>query len=717
MSRLRTDLEELLKRHPDPRLGAWGLSEFRRRCEAGEYRLCLGTVSDNRDPQCLGRVRVCCDMAAAGTVTGWIQTAGPWRGGHSGWWQLPDVGVQALVVFPSGGYGEPVCLGYIYDEKHRPPQRRCGEGKGSIVCQKGKHRLEFCEEQDRQSLEIHSADGKMRYVMRKGEGIELINELGDIRIKCRKMRVKGQSVGIQGKKQAKAGSGGSMRVEVKKAVMESDGEVSVQGKNVRLHGKKGVTAQGKALAAEGSRVMGYDIHQMEIPCGTGSAVVLLPHPFIGRIREKVSGDVKVGGSGAAVKGSVAKHDEGSHMQLAGTIRFVNGAEKKGEVTGGTAGKVKINGKEAAVAGSTVSTCNDVGMKDNSVVLAAGAGLPVAGVIRLEQGEEGEGGEEEEKKERKFTDVKWGKEKVREGEEVEVRAWVQGIGEGNTVTFQVYREGEEPGVHVELGRVVSEVKGGEARGVWRYCRGCGEEVSEEDPKFIFSAHSAWCGYEKSGTVTVELDRPELSGARWSSSEALVGEALGMSVECRDMEDGEGVTFSVYNSQSGQKVMDTGSVVKDGKAEGVWTYHYRHGKEAPLREKPKFYFTAEGQRCRQAKSGETEIGAKIEILLHNEIECEVKGFAVSLIQNGDTDCSEKVSFNRGKIEKESMIPGEYVLHFEIDEKKDKDESYEDELPCETEEHMRRYDEIMNNDIKLNIEKTNVVVIVNPEHKGSQ
>ena len=81
--------------------------------------------------------------------------------------------------------------------------------------------------------------------------------------------------------------------------------------------------------------------------------------------------VCIGDRNAAYKGSIAKHDSALHMQLPGTIRFIKVPDNKGEITGATAGKVRINGKEAAVVGSTVTTCNDMGMQNNSMIMASG----------------------------------------------------------------------------------------------------------------------------------------------------------------------------------------------------------------------------------------------------------------------------------------------------------------------------------------------------------
>lgn len=91
---------------------------------------------------------------------------------------------------------------------------------------------------------------------------------------------------------------------------------------------------------------------------------------MGKLADKLSTDVKIKGKKVATKGSVAKHDSPVHMQLPGTIKFQNDPKKEGEVTGSTIDTVKVDGKPVAVIGSSVTTCNDIGMRDNSKIFAA-----------------------------------------------------------------------------------------------------------------------------------------------------------------------------------------------------------------------------------------------------------------------------------------------------------------------------------------------------------
>jgi hypothetical protein len=95
--------------------------------------------------------------------------------------------------------------------------------------------------------------------------------------------------------------------------------------------------------------------------------------------------------------------------LPGTIKFNQNPNKEGEVTSGTAAKLKINGKEAAVVGSKVTTCNDNGAKDNSTILGSGTSMPMPAIVNPKNAPEGD----KEEKHPEFTQVKWSKTTVKE----------------------------------------------------------------------------------------------------------------------------------------------------------------------------------------------------------------------------------------------------------------------------------------------------------------
>jgi hypothetical protein len=129
------------------------------------------------------------------------------------------------------------------------------------------------------------------------------------------------------------------------------------------------------------------------------------------------------------------------------------------------------------------------------------------------------------------------------------------------------------------RISKPVEGGVARAKFTYNLPGHEDLPDADPKFFFTAHSAWCKYKESGMLEVGLRRPELTEPKWLDAEGsavekgLVGETIRLSVSCNeDMEEGAGVLFGVYAEGADPKkdkpVAELMSENKNGKAEAGW-----------------------------------------------------------------------------------------------------------------------------------------------------
>ena len=649
----------------------------------------VGIVVDNRDPERKGRIKLYLG-AAGGGASAWLPVLRRHAGDGHGPWTLPEVGTQAAYILTDAERCEGVALGFVRDESRRPPETSAKKAANSKVIQTRKHRIEIIEEDGKEEIRAESAGGKMRAVIGKDGGISLVNELGDINIKCRSLRVEGDGLAMQAGGAVKLRTEDSLKVKADgKIAVESGSEVKVKGKNVRLHGSRGVSAEGKQVAAEGDRVLGFDVHVMTVPSGTGTADVPLPHPFMGRLKDKLAKDVKLGDRKCAVKGSVARHDDATHMQLPGTIKFQQNPKKEGEVTGGTSAKVKIDGKEAAVIGSTATTCNDVGARDNSTVMAAGASMPMPTIINPLNTEKWKREREEaERKEPSFQSAKWTKTSAEEGEEVGLEATVKDIADGNTVTLQVFPEGKGPEDGAAYAKLPVTVIDGAASAKWSYRADRREMPPEENPRFTFTAHSAWCNFAKSSnSLEVKLKRPEITKAEWrdkdgnAASKGLVGETVKLHAEVRDFDEGQGVTLTVYDRQTGEAAFQTGAEVKDGIAEAEWTYRYSGEK---LTEKPKFMFEVRGNRCKKIESGVYEIGQKIDILFLDTYMfhfSNVKAF----FTNGSSEF-EKESKD-GDFLVDDLIPGDWKA-FIRDFKNDT-------------ENMKCYNQLQKNDIIIKSE----------------
>lgn len=125
---------------------------------------------------------------------------------------------------------------------------------------------------------------------------------------------------------------------------------------------------GKPAAKLGDAVLGTDTHVVMVPSPGGPVPTPTPLPFTGKLAERCSTNVLIGGLGAATAGSVALNVPPHTAPSPGT--FATQPANRGTVAEGSA-TVLINGKGAARVGDKVLTCADPAPAPNGVIQGGG----------------------------------------------------------------------------------------------------------------------------------------------------------------------------------------------------------------------------------------------------------------------------------------------------------------------------------------------------------
>jgi uncharacterized Zn-binding protein involved in type VI secretion len=124
---------------------------------------------------------------------------------------------------------------------------------------------------------------------------------------------------------------------------------------------------GQPAAKQGDQVMATDTHIVMIPSPGGPIPTPLPHPFAGQLDGSLVASVKIEGKPAAVQGSTATNTP-SHIPQGGP--FQSPPSNRATIQLGSA-TVTIGGKAAARNGDTAMTCNDPADLPVGTVIAAG----------------------------------------------------------------------------------------------------------------------------------------------------------------------------------------------------------------------------------------------------------------------------------------------------------------------------------------------------------
>lgn len=124
---------------------------------------------------------------------------------------------------------------------------------------------------------------------------------------------------------------------------------------------------GMPAAKQGDKVIATDIHIEMVPSPGGPVPTPLPNPFSGDINGDLSSDVNIEGKPAAVVGSTAQNSP-AHVFKSGP--FQKQPTDQAKITMGSS-TVFINGKAAARNGDLATTCNDPADLPAGTVVASG----------------------------------------------------------------------------------------------------------------------------------------------------------------------------------------------------------------------------------------------------------------------------------------------------------------------------------------------------------
>ena len=172
-------------------------------------------VTNNQDPEGLGRVKVRFPWLSDDNETDWVRVATLMAGPERGSFFLPEVGDEVLVAFEHGDINAPYVIGVLWNGQQKPPETN-SDGKNNIrkIRSRSGHEIVFNDDDTakKEKIEIHTKAGH-RIVLDDsagGEKIEIVDKTGSnkividsvknsISIECgMQLKIKAQTVEIEG---------------------------------------------------------------------------------------------------------------------------------------------------------------------------------------------------------------------------------------------------------------------------------------------------------------------------------------------------------------------------------------------------------------------------------------------------------------------------------------------------------------------------------------
>ena len=125
------------------------------------YGVTIGTVTNNKDEEGLGRVKVQLPRISDTDESYWARVLTPMAGKERGIYFLPEVDDEVLVAFDQGDINYPYILGGLWNGKDKPPATNDdGKNNQRLIKSRSGHQIILDDTKDAEKIIIRDSTGK-----------------------------------------------------------------------------------------------------------------------------------------------------------------------------------------------------------------------------------------------------------------------------------------------------------------------------------------------------------------------------------------------------------------------------------------------------------------------------------------------------------------------------------------------------------------------------
>lgn len=175
----------------------------------------IGVVTNNEDPDGMGRVKVKFPWLSDEDESNWARVASPMAGKERGLYFLPEVDDEVLVAFEHGDMHFPYIIGSLWNGTDTPPVTN-DDGKNNvrIIKSRSGHVISLSDEDGKEKIEIIDKDEANSIVIDTSENTITVTADKDITIAAPQgtIMLDGQNIEIKASADMKVEAGGKVDV-------------------------------------------------------------------------------------------------------------------------------------------------------------------------------------------------------------------------------------------------------------------------------------------------------------------------------------------------------------------------------------------------------------------------------------------------------------------------------------------------------------------------
>ena len=200
-------------------------------------------VTDVKDPDDLGRVKVKFPWLSDSYATDWVRMVQVGAGADRGAVMVPEVNDEVLVAFDQGDWRRPYVLGGLYNGKDKPKlgtglvDGSTGAVKRRGVVSKNGHMLVFFDDPAKDGVAVLTGDKGLKISLNKGTTTVKITSSGDVKIEGSKdVSIKaGGALSVESGKTLTVKAGSKLSLQGPSIEVKADSDVSVSGTPIKLN--------------------------------------------------------------------------------------------------------------------------------------------------------------------------------------------------------------------------------------------------------------------------------------------------------------------------------------------------------------------------------------------------------------------------------------------------------------------------------------------------
>jgi len=191
----------------------------------------VGIVTNNQDPDNLGRVKVRIPALSDTEESDWAPIAAPMAGNQRGIYFLPEVDDAVLVAFAHGEPRFPYVLGALWNGKDAPPVTNSdGKNNVRIIQSRSGHVVKLNDEDGKETIEIIDKSGKNSIIISTKDNTLTIATDKDIVLSAKQGTIKLDA------KKVEIGSSDSTKIESGSGMdVKASGELNIKGSKVNIN--------------------------------------------------------------------------------------------------------------------------------------------------------------------------------------------------------------------------------------------------------------------------------------------------------------------------------------------------------------------------------------------------------------------------------------------------------------------------------------------------